>query len=289
MADELRDAVPAPESPTPRADATDGATSPRRRRFPVRAAVIAGIALLVVLLLVLPVFSTLQPGYYERYPTLRTRMANWATSTHTKVSCADCHVDPGIGGFLSFAARSVPAFYSQLVFGPSSTNLLSVPSAAACEKCHTIYRQVSPGGDLLIPHRAHVEVLGIKCAVCHKNLVHSLNTRGYNRPEMSTCLKLCHDGEQATAECVKCHTQKQVPESHKAASWIDSHGTQTDTAKCGTCHGYQPDYCQTTCHRQLPPSHTGNFKQTHAQRVAARGTKGCDFCHGGQTFCKECH
>jgi hypothetical protein len=267
---------------------TDTAAPARRRfRFSKKWALALGAAVVVVLL-TLPAFSTVQPGYYERYPSLRSRMANWRLSTHAKVVCADCHVDPGPVGFLAFAAKSVPAFYSQLVFGPTPTNLLAVPSSAACERCHTIYRQVSPGGDLLIPHRAHVEVLGIKCAVCHKDLVHSVNTKGFNRPVMSTCMK-CHDGKQATNECIKCHTQKQVPESHKQAGWLDVHGTKTDTAECGTCHSYQPDFCNTTCHKQRPPSHAGNFKQTHPARIKARGTVGCDFCHGGEKFCKTCH
>lgn len=273
---------------TPAGDGTSvDAPAKVRRRFPKRTAIAVGAAVVLVLL-VLPVFSTLQPGYYERYPSLSVRMANWRKSTHALVACGDCHVDPGAFGFLAFAAKSIPAFYSQLIFGPTSTNLLSVPSTAACEKCHTVYRQVSPNGDLLIPHRAHVEVLGIKCAVCHKNLVHSPNPQGFNTPVMATCMT-CHDGKQATNECVKCHTQKQVPPSHKGANWLDIHGTQTDTLDCGQCHGYQPDYCRTTCHEQLPPSHAGNFKQTHQFRVEARGTKGCYFCHVSATFCNKCH
>ena len=275
------------------APAVDGgavdAPAEGKRRFSRRRIVTAVVIAAAVVLLVLPVFSTLQPGYYERYPSLRVRMSNWRTSTHAKVSCADCHVDPGPFGLLAFAKKAVPAFYSQLVFGPKQTNLLSVPSAAACERCHTVYRQVSPNGDLLIPHRAHVDILGIKCAVCHKNIVHSLNAKGFNRPVMSTCLTLCHDGEQATDTCVKCHTRKEVPDSHKQTAWLDTHGTATVTAKCGECHGFQPDYCRTTCHEQLPPSHVGNVKQTHQVRVRAKGTKGCDFCHTNAEFCNQCH
>ena len=122
--------------------------------------------------------------------------------------------NPGADGFLTFAARSIPAFYSQLLSGPDNTNLLKAPSRAACQKCHTSYRQVAPSGDLLIPHRAHVEVLKIECVACHKDLVHSLNRRGFNRPEMERCLEQCHDGDKATNECVKCHTRKQTPASH---------------------------------------------------------------------------
>ena len=253
-----------------------------RRRWAIAIA-----AIVVVVLVGLPVFSTLQPAYYERYPSLRVRMANWRASTHAKVGCGDCHVDPGPIGFLTFAAKSVPAFYSQLLFGPKPTNLLSVPTIAACLKCHTTNRQVSPNGDLLIPHRAHVDVLQIKCAVCHKNLVHSLNPQGFNKPVMATCMT-CHDGKQATNQCVKCHTQKEVPPSHKAADWLLIHGSKTKTIDCGTCHGFTPDYCR-ACHEQRPPSHVGNWKTLHAAAVAANGTKGCYVCHDQKTFCGKCH
>ncbi len=265
-----------------------GAAAPARLRpgFWKRWALIVGAGVVVVLL-VMPVFSTLQPAYYERYPSLAVRMANWRVSTHAKEQCADCHVDPGFNGYVTFAAKSIPDFYSQLLFGPKATNLLSVPSTAACEKCHTIFRQVSANGDLLIPHRAHVEVLQIRCAVCHKNLVHSLNPQGFNTPVMTTCMT-CHDGKQATSECVKCHTQKEVPANHKAPNWVDIHATKVGTIDCAKCHAWTPDFCA-ACHKQRPASHAGNFKQTHPARIALLGVNSCYVCHDAQKFCKQCH
>jgi hypothetical protein len=265
--------------------ATDEERAAARKRK-LRTLLLAGAGLGVAVLLVLPVFSTLQPGYYGRYPDLRTRMDHWRASTHAKMSCIDCHVDPGAGAFLTFAAKSFPAFYSQLVFGPSSTNLLKAPDTAACQKCHTDYRQVSPNGDLLIPHRAHVQVLGINCVVCHKNLVHSANKAGFNRPVMETCLTLCHDGTKATAQCDKCHTRKQVPPTHKQPDWLKVHGAASKTTDCGKCHAYTPDYCG-TCHKKRPPSHVGNWKKSHGADAKVRGN-GCLVCHG-VSFCKQCH
>lgn len=240
----------------------------------------------VIVALVLPVFSTLQPDYYRRYPALGLRMDHWATSTHSRISCGACHIEPGLGGFLTFAARSVPAFYSQLAQGPDNTNLLQPPSRAACQKCHTSYRSVAPSGDLLIPHRAHVEVLGMECTVCHKDLVHTVNRRGFNRPEMETCVETCHDGDKATAECAKCHTRKQTPESHKLADWPQVHGQQP-TDQCASCHDWTPGYCA-ECHEKRPASHVGNWKTGHAQVARERGN-GCTVCHGGEEFCKQCH
>jgi len=252
-----------------------------------RTSVVVALVALVVVALVLPAVSMLQPGYYRRYPGLSERMDHWATSTHSKISCASCHVEPGVTGAVGFAARSIPAFYSQLLFGPNSTNLLGPPSREACRSCHTSYRKVAPSGDLLIPHRAHVEVLGMQCVVCHESLVHSPNRRGFNRPEMEGCLERCHDGDKATDKCVKCHTRKHTPRSHQDAAWPTTHGQLAKVQDCDSCHDWTPDYCA-DCHQKRPTSHEGNWKTAHAGPARERG-KGCLVCHGGERFCKECH
>ncbi len=264
---------------------TSGGSPGRKRRF-VKWAVMVLAAVLAVLL-VLPVVSMLQPGYYRRYPDLIDRMDHWSVSTHSRISCAGCHVDAGAGALLTFAVRSIPAFYSQLITGPSATNLPDSPTKSACQKCHTTYRQVSPAGDLLIPHRAHVTVLDMECVSCHKDLVHSLNRRGFNRPEMEGCVEQCHDGDTADDECVSCHTRKNVPETHKRKDWLAVHGTMADTIDCAECHDWTPEYCE-ECHQKRPASHVGNWKKGHAPFAKKRGD-GCLVCHGGDKFCKECH
>jgi hypothetical protein len=244
------------------------------------------VVLVAVVLLVLPVFSTLQPRYYSRYRDLRISMAYWRNSTHGLMTCAGCHVEPGIEGYASFAARSIPAFYSQLVNGPAKTNILGAPSTAGCQKCHTDFRVVSPEGDLLVPHRAHVKILKIDCVECHVDLVHADNKEGVNRPKMTMCLEKCHDGKKASRECTACHTKKNAPDTHNAKNWLTVHEQQSKTGDCGTCHAWAPDFCN-ECHQQRPKSHSGNWKKDHQTR-AKQSTKGCMFCHD-EKFCKKCH
>ena len=278
---------PAAEAVEPATEAPEPAAGEGKSHLARQIWTVAVSALIFILLvgLALPVFSTLQPEYYERYPALHVRMDNWRKSTHAKVGCAGCHVKPGFLGFMEFAARSVPDFYSQLIYGPSKTNLFSTPDASACRKCHTDYRQVSPQGDLLIPHRAHVVVLKMQCAECHKNLVHSVNAQGFNSPEMATCLR-CHDGKTATNRCEKCHTGKQAPPSHAAANWLQVHSQKVGTVDCGKCHGFTQNFCA-DCHSRKPKSHAGNWKTAHA--VAAKEHRqACVVCHDAK-FCKNCH
>jgi hypothetical protein len=213
-------------------------------------------------------------------------MDMWTTSTHAQMSCVQCHVEPGVGGFLKFSAKAIPAFYSQVLQGPSSTNVLGAPRKKACNKCHTTYRQVGPSGDLLIPHRAHVVVLGLECDECHESLVHSNNRRGFNRPEMEGCLEKCHDGVKAKDECSACHSAKSVPKSHKSKGWLQVHGKEAETQDCGECHDWTPKYCE-ECHSKRPASHSGNWKKDHAAPAKERSA-GCLVCHE-DAFCEECH
>ncbi len=245
-----------------------------------------GLVALVVFLLAWPLVSVLQPAYYTRYPDLRERMDNWSVSTHGRMSCADCHIEPGVRGWVGFVTRSVPAFYSQLIQGPHEQNLFALPTTAACQRCHTSYRQVSADGDLLIPHRAHVEILEVECVVCHSELVHAESPEGFNRPSMRMCLDQCHDGEIAGNECVKCHTRKHVPEDHLRSDWLQVHAEAADTIECGECHAWTPDYCE-ECHSKRPASHTENWKTDHAAR-AAEHAAGCMVCHSEED-CGECH
>lgn len=255
----------------------------RLRHFPVK----SFLALVIIVLVGLPIFSTLQPRYYERYPDLEPRMENWRASTHAKIPCSGCHVYSGAGGMLEFSARAIPAFYSQLIQGPHPDNLLDVPDSDACQKCHTAYRQVSSTGDLLIPHRAHVEILEVECATCHRDLVHSENTQGYNSPKMTMCFEQCHDGESATRECIKCHTRKHVPDNHKTEDWLEVHSQRAEEIDCGECHAWSPDFCA-ECHSEKPESHAGNWKKMHQFPALERGDKGCKTCHE-EKFCLECH
>jgi hypothetical protein len=245
--------------------------------------------IVVAVALVLPLILTLQPAYYEAYPSLAGRIAAWRASSHSMAGCSDCHVDPGPSGMLDFAVKSVPAFYSQLMSGPTTQNLLAVPNSAACLRCHKSDRTISPNGDLLIPHPKHVVDLAIKCAVCHKNLVHSPSAQGFNKPEMATCLMDgCHDGVKAKNDCASCHTKIQVPPDHLKADWLAVHPTFVGKIDCAKCHAWTPNYC-IDCHSQKPPSHVGNWKYEHQFAAAARGETGCLVCHDRQTFCDKCH
>ncbi len=256
-----------------------------RNKYFRRRAIRWGIFLLLVLTIGIPSYIISKPKYYARYKVMRSYYSAWQASTHSKMVCRDCHRKPGLVNIAFFEANAIWKFYLYSFSSPDKADFFTKPSKQACFECHTKYRTISASGDLLIPHRAHVEVLNLECTSCHKWLVHKKNPRGLNTPIMENCLK-CHNGEQASAECKSCHTEKAYPDSHKASNWLQVHSERTKEIDCTDCHGWTPKYCQ-DCHSKRPLSHAGNWKKLHSD-PAKINSKHCLVCHK-EKDCLECH
>jgi len=252
-----------------------------RRRLYLR----VGIALMLVgVFIVLPGYVANQPRFLQRYPGLRGPYEAWSTSVHAQIRCQACHVAPGPLAQGVYGARMLGEFYLSLVMPARQPGLLSTPTNAACQSCHIDLRTVSPSGDLNIPHRAHVSVLKLKCVDCHTYLVHATNPEGTHTPRMVTCLK-CHDGKKAKSACSTCHTNKRVPESHRAADWLVIHGTQQSKIDCTQCHKWTAEWCS-ECHSRRPRSHSKLWRTEHPAKVKLH--RNCEVCHEG-VFCVRCH
>lgn len=244
-----------------------------------------GIFLSLLLAVGVPFYITSQPKYFARYKAMKSYYLTWQASTHSKMDCKDCHRKLGLKNVTIFEIKAIGKFYLYALSPPNQADFFNKPAKQACFECHTKYRTISPSGDLLIPHRAHVEVLKLTCASCHKWLVHKKNPRGINTPTMENCLK-CHNGKQASHECKSCHTEKAYPPSHKASDWLQAHSERSKEIDCSECHGWTPKYCQ-ECHSKRPAGHAGNWKKLHSS-PAKINSKGCMVCHK-QKKCLECH
>lgn len=245
----------------------------------------AGIALLAVgVFVVAPGYVASQPAFVQRYAHLRAPYRAWATSVHAKVPCRRCHVSPRPAAQAAFRARMLGEFYVSLVARSRRPALFEKPTNAACSSCHIDLRTVSPSGDLNIPHRAHVTVLGLACVRCHDDLVHTVNSAGTHTPSMRACLT-CHDGKQAKNGCATCHTAKGAPVSHRAADWIVVHPDRQKTADCAKCHAWTPKWCA-DCHARKPRSHAVRWRSSHGAQVKAH--RNCEACHEA-AFCVRCH
>lgn len=252
----------------------------RRRLF-----VIAGIALIfLVVLVIIPGYIASQPQFLNRYSSLKSAHETWTTSVHAEASCQSCHVSPKWTAQTIYSARMLGEFYLSFVVPSRQPKLLGTPTNDACQACHVDLRTVSPSGDLNIPHRAHVSVLKLQCVQCHEYLVHKTNPAGKHTPAMAECLK-CHDGKTAKNGCSTCHTDKALPENHKAADWAIVHADKQKEIDCAKCHKWTANWCA-QCHSTRPRSHTPRWRTDHGAKVKTH--RNCEVCHDA-AFCIRCH
>lgn len=235
---------------------------------------------------------------------VRPNYETWARSSHNKVACTTCHGGTKIKG-LAEIYKHITRSYNQPL------RLKSPIRAEVCQECHTVSRVVTASGDLIVPHRWHIESGKATCFDCHRNVAHAgiegdegeswlghlqgLTARSY-RPQMKTCMN-CHDGKKAPSKCDFCHKQIRLPDTHRARDWKTGHGTvaKKEYRGCIFCHAIaanqQPSqktltlgeavrsnsFC-TNCHTRRPPSHTAEWQVEH-KYAARRDREGCPACH----------
>ncbi len=247
------------------------------------------IVLAILALLIVPNLVAFSPSYCGTCHV--DQYAAWTHATHKNVTCTDCHIPRDT--WSAFKARI--GMLDKLVYltGIYATkhNVMgfeSVPPDSSCNFCHKAKRSVTPAGDLIIPHASHTKLQKLRCAQCHKELVHSAAAKSGKKPSMIGCYR-CHDGKTAPNSCSVCHTEKALPQDHRAADWLRTHSDiqKRDPSYCDGCHGWVADYCA-ECHKRKPRSHDKTWPQTHQGLMATDRKDGCAKCHGTEK-CQSCH
>jgi len=250
------------------------------------------------------VFST--PTFCQFCHEMKPYYRQWENSNHKNVGCYDCHGHRSFFGKIAGKMESLSELYHHI------TNTYEKPlvprkftSDHNCQYCHPESVKRNLPGDLVDPHPKHAEVHvsgelvvfvngkhreklsfnGQHCVYCHLNVVHA-DKKEDRRPQMEFCLDNCHNGKKATDKCDACHTDKPLPESHKAPNWYEVHGSLANKIDCKKCHAYTENYCK-TCHLRRPASHTDVWKSTHKYKAKER-RQNCYACHQ-DSFCLRCH
>lgn len=252
-----------------------------------------GIGVIVLFLLLFWTGNSLvhNSSFCKRCHEMKASHDTWLATSHEKVDCYDCHQKPGflgnVGSLLTLGGQTY-AHFSGNYRKPISVD--GGIKDKTCFQCHVTWREVSPGGDLIVPHDQHVKKLNIECNFCHNRIVHGWEREGEfkTNPPMQLCMR-CHDGKKAPSECDRCHTEKAVPVNHKLANWPQDHGVISKTEDCKSCHGWTPDYCRDCHFSKRPTSHIegARFRSLHGARAKERRA-GCLVCHNDD-FCQRCH
>jgi cytochrome c nitrite reductase small subunit len=318
MNDKLTPTNPAP----PRGRFAALLKDPRWLRISLYAGAVA-IFFLFAFAVAMPVSSN--PAVCGLCHSMQADVATWKNSTHAKVTCAACHINPGAASlFKEHIAGGGREVYAQLTrtYGTpinSDSKLSKQLTLDACLRCHSpANREVTPTKGLVMDSRAHVKHLdaGLTCTTCHNRVAHQeedeTNSAYLDGMDMFQGCFRCHlnsepfvadNGRQAPTACNACHTDDAPqPENHlqvvsSGSRWIERHGpvARQDIEACQRCHsggsGDETGIASCAdCHGVKVP-HEVAFKEDHGKSAKGIEDK-CRTCHKGEAnrdFCQQCH
>lgn len=215
---------------------------------------LAGVFLVIVLGGAVAIPLTNEPTFCASCHTIKPAYESWTQSSHKQVTCVDCHVRPGLSGFIHDKVIAGLEDVAITLFGTPTEphNLESHVYSSVCISCHrAILRvtEVSPRDlplpvkevGLIMDHRQHMKAFekrdkGEGCTTCHSRVVHGQPVKGYpiviprghvklddqpHEPDLPSESKLW---SQTMADCLRCHDGKQT------------YGEKVLSDKCETCH-----------------------------------------------------
>jgi nitrate/TMAO reductase-like tetraheme cytochrome c subunit len=172
--------------------------------------------------------------------SMKAVFAAWKSSTHHQMECVDCHIEPGISGFLHAKLILGPRdIFHEIVYRPTPEKISAINLKfrdSQCEKCHHGLLAINekPPDDLPAPvknvglkyaHKKHKEAK-VLCVDCHLDAVHG-TPRKYATmfPPEKQCLT-CHgkrwrdgrldpSGELISKRCSTCH----IPDKIRKFIW----------------------------------------------------------------------
>jgi nitrate/TMAO reductase-like tetraheme cytochrome c subunit len=271
------------------------------------------LTLFILVLFVILGFSGLKTTSSSQFCSscheMKPEYYTWKASTHSEVACVSCHKYPGVEQIAKIQAGGIAKNirHEQVTAAAIIRTTKEIPNSA-CEKCHNMStRQVTPSGDLIIPHDKHLEK-NIKCTQCHSNVAHgdiadrnmtfqtdydkwdskmgttAMADLKFTRPTMDSCMN-CHIARKISIECKTCHSTGMEPESHKKADFkTKTHGllAKTELKECDSCHKYM----STT---PLEGYGTVSTVDKYLNQDSGKQNKNENTYAKENTFCQACH
>lgn len=273
---------------------------------------VSGTLLFLLVATVGGISLTMSPEFCKLcHKTMTPEYVTWKYSSHSQISCVECHMEPGVINILIEKVTATKHLYVYLTGHYEEEMPIKMKHelpSEHCEKCHSVEtRNFTLSGDLIVPHAKHGEK-GVACVKCHSGVAHGniasrdvikkgddlsawadadgkkAMQKEFVRPDMDTCVA-CHINpakygvkgvQSVTWACEACHKSIYTPKSHAAATWLEFHGVdaEKDVNSCASCHaiGIQPGF---------------DASGTKANLVKA-GAQAKDFAWSNE-FCSSCH
>ena len=158
---------------------------------------------------------------------------SWKVSSHSSISCDQCHREQGAKGFIAYKFRGIFRVFLHFS-GLSPSEIKAKVVKERCLRCHPRIRKsfrVGSIANLSDTHSIHIDK-GFHCTDCHEDAVHPERLMDNGMPTMVNCIT-CHEAEGISTACQTCHIDVQ----HHQQTIADLGGLPIDKQQdCGTCH-----------------------------------------------------
>lgn len=232
--------------------------------------------------------ATDQPSFCASCHFMKPFYDNWASSSHARVTCIECHYEHGFVGYVAGKLRLlgemmrywVGAYNVRPHSRVSDRNCLSCHQEKAIEKV-TVYRKKIP-----FSHTKHyggaVRGIELTCTTCHSQLV-----QGNHLAVDESACRICHftgvARGQALGDCYKCHGPPK--DQILIRGVVFNHSTYLKSGiECLTCHvhvtrgtGDVPREKCFSCHVERFEEY-GKVELIHSIHVTEQHLK-CADCH----------
>ncbi|MHB8171407.1 MAG: cytochrome c3 family protein [Thermincolia bacterium] len=236
---------------------------------------VSGLLIFIGVVSIIGMEATMTPNFCAKCHVMTPEYQTWAATSHSNISCTDCHIEPGLGNLVAAKAAAMKELYRYVTDTyPRPLKMKHPIDNKVCEQCHSIKnRNFTTSGDIIIPHTTHLESKKAKvyCVSCHAGVAHGkISGRGviteadpkalykgdlakwtfadgkaqtakdYTKADMNDCIA-CHMELKVSIKCETCHQTIKTPDNHASKeSWLPAHGVdaQKDINVCKSCHTY---------------------------------------------------
>lgn len=236
--------------------------------------------------------STSKPGFCSSCHYMEPYVEAWKSSSHSDVTCTDCHFPPGIKSMIhgKFTAISMVVNYFTGVYKKSKPWAEISDSSCLRSGCHTkrlLDGQVAFKEGIIFDHKPHLSNLRrgkkLRCTSCHSQIV-----QGEHISVTETTCFLCHFKNQPDETpingCTGCHDLTAAAEN--GAVIHDHSFAEAKNIDCRKCHGNMqvgdgavPKERCSSCHAEIGHlEKISDIDFMHLQHVTDHKIE-CENCH----------
>lgn len=215
---------------------------------------------------------------------------------HSNLTCQQCHVEPGVAGFVSFYIKEISNLGRTLYFWRNESAKSNI-SDKACNRCHESISEITitkkeDNVEIKLSHQ-HFTDVGYRCVDCHNTIAHGKNVTQPNFVSIDKCV-VCHNGKKAGKYPWLFDADKSAlaknDDNEELTPWAVTHGENRiknhgfgNLESCKGCHSQK--FCN-KCHNiELP--HSSEFTFEHG-KLSMEKDATCFTCHN-KKLCVDCH